>query len=125
MLRNRLCGFVLSTRQFYGFVLLIIWVVQREYISCPGCGRTLFDLQGVARRVREKTGNLPGVKIAIMGCIVNGPGEALQADIGIAGGKGKSILFEKGKIVKKLKNSDMEKELIRRTLAIADTMESL
>ena len=54
---------------------------KTEFISCPGCGRTLFDLQQVASRIRSKTDHLPGVKIAIMGCIVNGPGEMADADL--------------------------------------------
>ena len=60
---------------------------KTEFISCPSCGRTLFDLQEVTRRIREKTEHLPGVKIAIMGCIVNGPGEMADADFGYVGSK--------------------------------------
>ncbi len=75
---------------------------KTEYISCPGCGRTLFDLQTVARRVREKTANLPGLKIAIMGCIVNGPGEMADADFGLVGSKpGKLDLYHGKTCVKK------------------------
>lgn len=67
---------------------------KTEFISCPGCGRTLFDLQTVAKRIREKTSHLPGVKIAIMGCIVNGPGEMADADFGYVGSKpGKIDLY--------------------------------
>lgn len=67
---------------------------KTEYISCPGCGRTLFDLQSVAKRIRERTGHLPGVKIAIMGCIVNGPGEMADADFGYVGSRpGKVDLY--------------------------------
>jgi (E)-4-hydroxy-3-methylbut-2-enyl-diphosphate synthase len=70
-------------------------LTKTEYISCPGCGRTLFDLQSVARRVREKTGHFSGVKIAIMGCIVNGPGEMADADFGLVGSKpGKLDLYQ-------------------------------
>lgn len=58
---------------------------KTEFISCPGCGRTLFDLQSVSARIRKKTAHLPGVKIAIMGCIVNGPGEMADADFGYVG----------------------------------------
>jgi len=58
---------------------------KTEFISCPGCGRTLFDLQKVAAKIRERTAHLPGVKIAIMGCIVNGPGEMADADFGYVG----------------------------------------
>lgn len=67
---------------------------KTDFISCPGCGRTLFDLQEVSRRIREKTAHLPGVKIAIMGCIVNGPGEMADADFGYVGSKpGKIDLY--------------------------------
>jgi (E)-4-hydroxy-3-methylbut-2-enyl-diphosphate synthase len=58
---------------------------KTEFISCPGCGRTLFDLQTVAAKIRQRTAHLPGVKIAIMGCIVNGPGEMADADFGYVG----------------------------------------
>ncbi len=68
--------------------------VKTDFISCPGCGRTLFDLQETSRRIREKTAHLPGVKIAIMGCIVNGPGEMADADFGYVGSKpGKIDLY--------------------------------
>jgi (E)-4-hydroxy-3-methylbut-2-enyl-diphosphate synthase len=60
--------------------------VKTEYVSCPSCGRTLFDLQEVTAQISEKTGHLPGVTIAIMGCIVNGPGEMADADFGYVGG---------------------------------------
>ncbi|MCC5831483.1 MAG: (E)-4-hydroxy-3-methylbut-2-enyl-diphosphate synthase [Chlamydiales bacterium] len=67
---------------------------KTEFISCPGCGRTLFDLQEVAKRIRERTEHLPGVKIAIMGCIVNGPGEMADADFGYVGSRpGKIDLY--------------------------------
>ncbi|MEC7839145.1 MAG: (E)-4-hydroxy-3-methylbut-2-enyl-diphosphate synthase [Chlamydiota bacterium] len=68
--------------------------VKTEFISCPSCGRTLFDLQEVTRRIKEKTNHLPGVKIAIMGCIVNGPGEMADADFGYVGSRpGKIDLY--------------------------------
>jgi (E)-4-hydroxy-3-methylbut-2-enyl-diphosphate synthase len=60
---------------------------KTDFISCPSCGRTLFDLQDVSKRIRTRTGHLPGVKIAIMGCIVNGPGEMADADFGYVGSK--------------------------------------
>lgn len=67
---------------------------KTEFISCPSCGRTLFDLQEVSARIREKTEHLPGVKIAIMGCIVNGPGEMADADFGYVGSRpGKIDLY--------------------------------
>jgi len=61
-------------------------ISKTEYVACPSCGRTLFDLQSTTQRIREKTGHLKGVKIAIMGCIVNGPGEMADADFGYVGG---------------------------------------
>ncbi len=68
--------------------------VKTEFISCPSCGRTLFNLQDVTRRIHERTSHLPGVKIAIMGCIVNGPGEMADADFGYVGSKpGKIDLY--------------------------------
>lgn len=60
---------------------------KTDFISCPSCGRTLFDLQDVTKRIKERTDHLPGVKIAIMGCIVNGPGEMADADFGYVGSK--------------------------------------
>lgn len=67
---------------------------KTEFISCPSCGRTLFDLQEVTKQVQEKTGHLAGVKIAVMGCIVNGPGEMADADFGYVGsGRGKIDLY--------------------------------
>ena len=58
---------------------------KTELVACPSCGRTLFDLQTTTKRIREKTGHLKGVKLAIMGCIVNGPGEMADADFGYVG----------------------------------------
>ncbi len=73
-------------------------ITKTEYISCPSCGRTLFDLQTFVRRVKDKTSHLVGLKIAIMGCIVNGPGEMADADYGYVGaGRGKISLY-KGKV---------------------------
>jgi hypothetical protein len=69
-------------------------ITKTEYVSCPSCGRTLFDLQSTTERIRSKTGHLKGVKIAIMGCIVNGPGEMADADFGyVGGGPGKINLY--------------------------------
>ena len=67
---------------------------QTEFIACPGCGRTLFDIQTVTQRIQKQTGHLPGVKIAVMGCIVNGPGEMADADFGYVGSQtGKVDLY--------------------------------
>lgn len=69
-------------------------ITKTEYVSCPSCGRTLFDLQTTTERIKAKTGHLKGVKIAIMGCIVNGPGEMADADFGyVGGGPGKINLY--------------------------------
>jgi (E)-4-hydroxy-3-methylbut-2-enyl-diphosphate synthase len=70
---------------------------KTEFIACPSCGRTLFDLQEVTQRIRARTGHLVGVKIAIMGCIVNGPGEMADADFGYVGGAPDKINLYVGK----------------------------
>ncbi|CCB88848.1 (E)-4-hydroxy-3-methylbut-2-enyl-diphosphate synthase [Simkania negevensis] len=70
---------------------------KTEFIACPGCGRTLFDLQEVTKRIRLKTSHLPGVKIAIMGCIVNGPGEMADADFGYVGSRAGKVDLYVGK----------------------------
>ncbi len=78
-------------------------ISKTEYISCPSCGRTLFDLQETTAKIRSVTSHLKGLKIAIMGCIVNGPGEMADADFGYVGsGPGKITLY-KGKEVMKTK----------------------
>lgn len=77
-------------------------VSKTEYISCPGCGRTMFNLQTVIARVKEKTSHLTGLKIGIMGCIVNGPGEMADADYGYVGaGRGKVSLYKKHECIEK------------------------
>ncbi len=84
-----------------------------EIISCPTCGRTQIDLIALADEVERRTrGIKKDLKIAVMGCAVNGPGEASCADAGIAGGKGEGILFLKGKIVKKLPEAQLVDALI-------------
>jgi (E)-4-hydroxy-3-methylbut-2-enyl-diphosphate synthase len=77
-------------------------ISKTEYIACPSCGRTLFDLQETTEMIRKKTEHLKGVKIAIMGCIVNGPGEMADADYGYVGsGVGKITLYRKKDIVRR------------------------
>jgi (E)-4-hydroxy-3-methylbut-2-enyl-diphosphate synthase len=71
--------------------------VKTEFISCPSCGRTLFDLQSTTERIKAQTGHLKGVRIAIMGCIVNGPGEMADADFGYVGGAPGKINLYVGK----------------------------
>jgi (E)-4-hydroxy-3-methylbut-2-enyl-diphosphate synthase len=77
-------------------------ITRTEYISCPSCGRTLFDLQETTAKIRKRTDHLKGVKIGIMGCIVNGPGEMADADYGYVGsGKGKITLYRGKEVVKR------------------------
>lgn len=74
-----------------------------EVVSCPTCGRTRIDLIGLANQVETMVAEFPlDIKVAVMGCAVNGPGEAKEADIGIAGGIGEGLLIKKGEIVKKV-----------------------
>jgi (E)-4-hydroxy-3-methylbut-2-enyl-diphosphate synthase len=80
---------------------------KTEYISCPSCGRTLFDLQETTALIRKRTEHLKGVKIGIMGCIVNGPGEMADADYGYVGvGKDKIALYRGQNVVKKSVHAD-------------------
>lgn len=79
-----------------------------EVVSCPTCGRTSIDLIGLANQVENMVADIPlDIKVAVMGCVVNGPGEAREADIGIAGGKGEGLLIKKGEVVKKLPESEL------------------
>ena len=89
---------------------------KTEYISCPGCGRTLYDLRSTIARIKEATKDMPGLKIGIMGCIVNGPGEMADADFGYVGaGRGKISLYRKKECV--LKNIP-EEEAVERLLEL-------
>ncbi len=86
-------------------------ISKTEYISCPSCGRTLFDLQETTAKIRSVTNHLKGVKIAIMGCIVNGPGEMADADFGYVGsGPGKITLYKGKEVIKRSVNSDVAVE---------------
>lgn len=79
-----------------------------EVVSCPTCGRTSIDLIGLANQVENMVADIPlDIKVAVMGCVVNGPGEAKEADIGIAGGKGEGLLIKKGEVVKKLPEAEL------------------
>ncbi len=79
-----------------------------EVVSCPTCGRTKIDLIGLANQVEAMVADIPvDLKVAVMGCVVNGPGEAKEADIGIAGGIGEGLLIKKGEIVKKVKEEEL------------------
>ena len=80
-----------------------------EVVSCPTCGRTKIDLIGLANEVEKMVEDIPldDVRVAVMGCAVTGPGEAREADIGIAGGIGEGLLIKKGEIVKKVKEEEL------------------
>lgn len=87
-----------------------------EVVSCPTCGRTKIDLIGLANQVEKMTADIPlDIKVAVMGCVVNGPGEAKEADIGIAGGIGEGLLIKRGEIVKKVKEEELL-EVLRQEL---------
>lgn len=79
-----------------------------EIVSCPTCGRTQIDLIGLANAVEAMTADFDlNIKVAVMGCVVNGPGEAKEADIGIAGGKGEGLIIKKGEIIRKVKEEEL------------------
>ncbi len=95
-------------------ILKVLGLVEAgvEIVSCPTCGRTEIDLIGLAKKVeKEFETEKRKIKIAVMGCVVNGPGEAREADYGVAGGKGVGVLFKKGKIVKKVNEEEILPEL--------------
>ncbi|TGE35341.1 flavodoxin-dependent (E)-4-hydroxy-3-methylbut-2-enyl-diphosphate synthase [Desulfosporosinus fructosivorans] len=100
-------------------ILHVLGLRQRsvELISCPTCGRTQVDLALLAESVEEQLAHLPvldkPLKVAVMGCAVNGPGEAREADFGIAGGKGTGLLFRKGEIVARLPENELLPALLR------------
>lgn len=83
-----------------------------EVVSCPTCGRTRIDLIGLATKVEEIAEKYPlNIKLAVMGCVVNGPGEAKEADLGVAGGNGEGLIFKKGEIFKKVPETEILKAL--------------
>lgn len=93
-----------------------------DVVSCPTCGRTQIDLIKLVRefedRVKSEGLDRKNIKVALMGCAVNGPGEAREADIGIAGGKGEALLFKKGQIIRKIKEESLISELIEEIKAM-------
>lgn len=85
-----------------------------EIVSCPTCGRTKIDLISLAGKVEERLKNVDKqIKVAVMGCVVNGPGEAREADIGIAGGNGEGLIFKKGEVLKKVPEDMLLDELMK------------
>ena len=90
-----------------------IRVETPQIVSCPTCGRTKIDLVSLANQVENAVRDIKKpIKIAVMGCVVNGPGEAKEADIGIAGGDGCAVLFKKGEILRKVSEENVLKELL-------------
>lgn len=85
-----------------------------QFISCPTCGRTKIDLIGLANQVQEALRDCKkNLTVAVMGCVVNGPGEAREADIGIAGGNGEGLLFKKGQVLRKVPEERLLQELLK------------
>lgn len=85
-----------------------------EFVSCPTCGRTRIDLISIASEVEKRLAGIDKpLKVAVMGCVVNGPGEARDADIGIAGGNGEGIIFKKGEILRKVPENMIVEELVK------------
>lgn len=85
-----------------------------QFVSCPTCGRTKINLVKVANEVEKAVKNIDkDIKVAVMGCVVNGPGEAREADIGIAGGDGCAVIFKKGEVLRKIKEEDIVSELLK------------
>ncbi|HSA79082.1 MAG TPA: flavodoxin-dependent (E)-4-hydroxy-3-methylbut-2-enyl-diphosphate synthase, partial [Nitrospirota bacterium] len=83
-------------------------------VSCPTCGRTEIDIIGLAQEVEKRLAHIKEpITVAVMGCVVNGPGEARDADAGIAGGKGIGLLFKHGDIIKKLTEAELADALVR------------
>lgn len=90
-----------------------------QFVSCPTCGRTKIDLIAIADEVERRLAHCKKpIKVAVMGCVVNGPGEAREADIGIAGGDGVGLLFKKGEIVRKVPEDKLVDELVREVEAL-------
>ncbi|MGE5698734.1 MAG: flavodoxin-dependent (E)-4-hydroxy-3-methylbut-2-enyl-diphosphate synthase [Deltaproteobacteria bacterium] len=88
-----------------------------DFISCPTCGRVSIDVAGIALEVERRLSRLKApLKVAVMGCAVNGPGEAREADVGVAGGRGEGLIFVKGAIVKKVKENEIVDEVVRLAL---------
>ena len=101
-----------------------------NFVSCPTCGRTKIDLQGLAEEVEKRLLPLEkelaisgqdGITVAVMGCAVNGPGEAREADIGIAGGNNEWLLFKKGEIIRKIPHDNIIEDFKKEILSITKT----
>jgi (E)-4-hydroxy-3-methylbut-2-enyl-diphosphate synthase len=113
---------VLEIPLAYGILrALNIRKIGPDIVSCPTCGRCEIDLLKLTNKIEKAlAGKKDYLKVALMGCVVNGPGEAADADIGIAGGKGQGILFKKGKALRKVKEKDFVKVLLKEIKMIID-----
>ena len=98
-----------------------------EIVSCPTCGRTKIDLISLSERFKvmahEEGLDKLNIKVALMGCAVNGPGEAREADIGIAGGNGEGLIFKKGSILKKVREDELLAELFAQIRKMTENKE--
>jgi (E)-4-hydroxy-3-methylbut-2-enyl-diphosphate synthase len=95
------------------------------FVSCPTCGRCQIDLIGVAEEVEQRLHDLPRkITVAVMGCVVNGPGEAREADVGIAGGKGQGLLFRKGEVVRKVPQEQLADALVEEAWKLVRELEA-
>ena len=119
MIERLVSGIVCQSEKEKELILILLQAARlrttvTEYISCPSCGRTLFDLETTTARIKQATSHLPGIKIAVMGCIVNGPGEMADADYGYVGAaQGKVTLYRGKSVVKKnIDSKDAVDELI-------------
>ena len=120
MLHNeRIPASILDNTMFGILQAAKVRISKTEYISCPSCGRTLYDLQTTIARIKEATSHLKGLKIGIMGCIVNGPGEMADADYGYVGAGVNRISLYKGKTCV-LKNIPEEEAVERLVQLIKD-----
>jgi (E)-4-hydroxy-3-methylbut-2-enyl-diphosphate synthase len=92
-----------------------------EIVSCPTCGRTRIDLIGLANQVENMVQDIKApIKVAVMGCVVNGPGEAKEADVGIAGGIGEGLIIRKGEVVRKVPEADLLSELRKEIYSVME-----
>ena len=97
-----------------------------DFVSCPTCGRAAIDVVEIAAEVERRLSDLRApLKVAVMGCAVNGPGEAREADVGVAGGKGEGLIFLKGKVVRKVKEKDIVAEVVRMARRLAGGKRSM
>ena len=105
--------------QLKKYMFVNLYRTSPKLISCPTCGRTQYNLIPIAKEMEKFLQNLEAnITVAIMGCAVNGPGEAKEADIGIAGGKGEGLLFKKGKVIRKIPEAEMLETLKKEILAM-------